>query len=80
MPYSGKDYALPETIAPAVDAGANVVKAIRDSIGYSIEELALTCGLAISEITDLESGADADSIKLRRIAAALRLPENALLR
>ncbi|NGO56113.1 helix-turn-helix domain-containing protein [Allomesorhizobium camelthorni] len=80
MSYSGKDYALPETVAVAVGAGANIVRTIRDSVGYSIEELALTCGLAFSEIADLESGIDADPIKLRRIATALRLPENALLR
>jgi transcriptional regulator with XRE-family HTH domain len=79
MSYSGKDYALPETVAVAAGAGANIVRTIRDSVGYSIEELALTCGLAVSEITDLESGTDADPIKLRRIAAALRLPEDALL-
>ncbi|CAH2408204.1 helix-turn-helix domain-containing protein [Mesorhizobium escarrei] len=80
MSYSGKDYAVPETAAAAVDAVANVVSAIRDSIGYSIEELAPTFGLAVNEIADLESGIDADPIKLRRIAAALRLPEGALLR
>lgn len=67
MPCSGNDYAFSETVAAAVDAGVNIVRAIRDSVGYSIEELALTCGLAISEITDLESGTDADPIKLRRI-------------
>ncbi|MCO5164236.1 MAG: helix-turn-helix transcriptional regulator [Mesorhizobium sp.] len=78
-PCSGNDYAFSETVAAAVDAGANVVRSIRDSIDYSIEELAPTCGRAIREITDLESGTDADPIKLRRIAAALRLPEDALL-
>lgn len=78
-PIPAKITPSPETVA-AVDAGANIVRTIRDSVGYSIEEQALTCGLAVSEIADLESDNDADPIKLRRIAAALRLPKNILLR
>lgn len=54
MSYFGKDYAFPETVA-AVDTGANIVRTIRASVGYSMEELALTCGLAVSEIADLEA-------------------------
>jgi transcriptional regulator with XRE-family HTH domain len=47
--------------------------------GYSVEHLALTCGLATQEIIDIESGKDADPAKLRRIAYALQLPEDALI-
>jgi transcriptional regulator with XRE-family HTH domain len=55
------------------------LKAIRETKGYSIEELSLTCGLSTSEIADIESGKDTDPSKLRRIAAALQLPETALI-
>jgi DNA-binding XRE family transcriptional regulator len=55
------------------------LKAIRETRGYSIEELSLTCGLSTSEISDIESGKDTDPSKLRRIAAALQLPETALI-
>jgi transcriptional regulator with XRE-family HTH domain len=57
----------------------NALKAIRETKGYSMEELSLTCGLATDELADIESGKDADPVKLRRIAAALRLPEDALI-
>lgn len=58
---------------------ASRVKAYRESAGYSIEDLAVTCGLANSEITAIEDGSDADPAKLRRIAAALQVSISALL-
>ena len=58
---------------------ASRVKAYRESAGYSIEDLAVTCGLANSEIAAIEDGSDADPAKLRRIAAALQVPVSALL-
>ena len=58
---------------------ASRVKAYRESAGYSIEDLAVTCGLANSEITAVEDGSDADPAKLRRIAAALQISISALL-
>lgn len=79
MSSAGKDYTLPEPVAAAVAAGTNIVRALRESTGYSIEQLALTCGLAIGEISAIEAGSDSDPGKLRRIASALGLPEQALL-
>jgi len=58
---------------------ASRVKAYRESAGYSIEDLAVTCGLANSEISAIEDGNDADPAKLRRIATALQVPVTALL-
>jgi transcriptional regulator with XRE-family HTH domain len=55
------------------------VKAHRESAGYSIEDLAVTCGLANTEIAAIEDGNDADPAKLRRIAAALQVSVAALL-
>ncbi|RUU29656.1 helix-turn-helix transcriptional regulator [Mesorhizobium sp. M6A.T.Ce.TU.016.01.1.1] len=57
----------------------SALRTIRETRGYSMEELSLTCGLAVDEIADIENGKNADPSKLRRIASALRLPENALV-
>jgi transcriptional regulator with XRE-family HTH domain len=65
---------------PAVKApDVNAVRAIRETRGYSIEKLSLTCGLAAHELADIESGKDTDPAKLRRIASALMLPEDAFI-
>jgi transcriptional regulator with XRE-family HTH domain len=65
--------------AEAGDAGnANIIKAIRNSVGYNIEELSLACGLSVSEITQMENGQEIDSLKLRRIISALHISEGDL--
>jgi transcriptional regulator with XRE-family HTH domain len=61
-----------------IDIG-DAVRQSREAVGYSIEDLALTCGLTGAEITRIELGADVDPGKLRRIAAALRVPTSAFL-
>jgi transcriptional regulator with XRE-family HTH domain len=61
-----------------VDIG-DAVRRSREAAGYSIEDLALTCGLTGAEITKVELGADADPGRLRRIAAALRVPASTFL-
>jgi transcriptional regulator with XRE-family HTH domain len=55
------------------------VRAAREAVGYSIEELALTCGLVVSEITAIEEGDDADLGRLKRVAAALQLQVSDLI-
>ena len=60
--------------------GYSALKAIRETRGYTIEELSLTCGLAVGEIIDIEDGKDTDPAKLRRIASALQVPEEELIR
>jgi len=79
MSNAGKDTSLPESVAAAVAAGTNIVRALRESRGYAVEELALTCGLAATEIARIEAGGDADPGRLRRIAHALGVPEQTLL-
>lgn len=59
--------------------GVNAVKVFRKARGYSIKDLAVTCGLSVGEITGIENGEDADPGRLRRIAAALRLPDASLI-
>lgn len=77
---------MPDTFEPSASANLSdavssrsALRAIRETKGYSMEELSLTCGLATYELADIESGKDADPVKLRRIAAALRLPEDVLI-
>ncbi|CDX11206.1 XRE family transcriptional regulator [Mesorhizobium sp. ORS 3324] len=60
--------------------GYSALRAVRETKGYTIEELSLTCGLAVGEIIDIEDGKDADPAKLRRIASALQVPEEELIK
>lgn len=50
----------------------------RVAVGYSIDDLAETTGLVNEEIQRVEDGTDADPQKVRRIAAALKVPVSAL--
>ena len=78
MATSANGNSLPAAVAAAVEAGTNLVRAIRESVGYSVEDLAVACGLTIDEISALEGGSDTDPMRLRRIASALGLPEEAV--
>ncbi|WEX74919.1 helix-turn-helix domain-containing protein [Sinorhizobium numidicum] len=61
-----------------IDIG-DAVRRSREAVGYSVEDLALTCGLTGAEITRIELGDDVDPGRLRRIAAALRVPTSTFL-
>ncbi|WEX79565.1 helix-turn-helix domain-containing protein (plasmid) [Sinorhizobium numidicum] len=63
------------TCRDRVDIGF-AVKQSREAMGYSVEDLSLTCGLTGAEITRIELGADVDPARLRRIAAALQVPNS----
>lgn len=56
----------------------NALKQAREIVGYSVDDLAVTCGLTVLEITRIELGVDADEAKLRRIGAALQVDWTAL--
>ncbi|ABR63716.1 helix-turn-helix domain-containing protein [Sinorhizobium medicae] len=60
-------------LVPNGDIAARV-KAAREAVGYSIEDLAVTCGLAVVEINDIENGTDFSPAKLKRVAGALQVP------
>ena len=53
---------------------ASAVTEARLALGYSIDDLAITTGLVGDEIVRIENGTDADPAKLKRIAAALKVP------
>jgi transcriptional regulator with XRE-family HTH domain len=50
----------------------NRVKQARQAAGYSLEDLAETCGLTIVEISRIEDGVEIDLQHLKRIAPALQ--------
>jgi transcriptional regulator with XRE-family HTH domain len=79
MSISLNNFNKVQPAALQADDVAARVKAARETVGYSIEDLAVTCGLANEEIIDIEDGADSDPAKLRRIAAALQLPPSTFL-
>jgi len=57
--------------------GAGVAADLRQSRaarGYSLEDVAETCGLTVGEIEALEAAQDTDSRKLARVASAVGLP------
>lgn len=55
------------------------VRSLRQSVGYSIEDLAETCGLTSAEITGIEEGLEADMSQLKRIAQALQVSLSSLI-
>jgi transcriptional regulator with XRE-family HTH domain len=62
-----------DTAKCRIDIGS-AARQSRETMGYSVEDLSLTCGLTAAEITRIELGADVDPARLRRIAAALQVP------
>ncbi|WEJ08549.1 helix-turn-helix domain-containing protein [Sinorhizobium prairiense] len=78
MTDSTSNAGAPVTNGAYVDIG-DAVRRSREAVGYSVEDLALTCGLTGAEITRIELGDDVDPDKLRRIAAALRVPTSTFL-
>jgi transcriptional regulator with XRE-family HTH domain len=57
----------------------NRVRKIRLAAGYSLEDLAVTCGLTSAEITRIEDGIEIDMQHLRRIAPALQTSVSSLI-
>lgn len=49
------------------------VRAARQAVGYSIEDLAETCGLTSAEILAVEEGLEGEASQLKRIAQALQV-------
>jgi transcriptional regulator with XRE-family HTH domain len=57
----------------------NRVKQSRLSAGYSLEDLAVTCGLTSAEISRIEDGIEIDMQHLKRIAPALQISLSTLI-
>ncbi|WP_205602442.1 helix-turn-helix domain-containing protein [Chelativorans alearense] len=67
---------LPEAVLEAMSGGIHIVRAYREFLGYSVEELAVACGLSIEEIENIEAGYRYDKGYRERIARSLSLPED----
>ncbi|MCX2720810.1 helix-turn-helix domain-containing protein [Roseibium salinum] len=65
---------LPEVISIATAQGTSVIRAYREHLGYSLDELAAACGLTVDEIRCLEEGHRFEKGYRDRIARALSLP------
>jgi len=65
-----------ETTASAIAAGANLVKMIRQKFNYTVEDLAVACGLTVDELNGIEMGEDAEPRKLHRIAHSVGLADD----
>ncbi|TYR30901.1 helix-turn-helix domain-containing protein [Mesorhizobium microcysteis] len=65
---------LVDAVTTALGSGTNIVTALRDATGYSVEQMSVASGLSSAEIVDLEAGTDNDTSKLTRLASALGLP------
>jgi transcriptional regulator with XRE-family HTH domain len=68
------DACIPETVLKAISEGTHIIRAYREHLGYSIEELAIACGLAAEEIENIESGLRYNKGYRDRIARSLSLP------
>jgi hypothetical protein len=49
-------FALPEAVLTAISKGTPVIRAYREHLGYTVEDIAVTSGLTISEVEKIESG------------------------
>lgn len=52
---------------------AQAIATARQAAGYSLEDMAITTGLTVSEIEALESGKDTDTARLKRVMSSLQL-------
>lgn len=66
------------TAVPQIEIGA-AVRRSREAAGYTVDNLSETCGLTENEISMIESGADVDPAKLRRVAVALQVEPSIFL-
>lgn len=74
LEVSMKDSRIPETVLRAISEGTHIIRAYREHLGYSIDELAVACGLAAKEIKNIESGLRYNKGYRDRIARSLSLP------
>ncbi|MDO1582075.1 helix-turn-helix domain-containing protein [Rhizobium oryzicola] len=59
---------------PNAASVAQTIASARQAAGYSLEDVAVTSGLTVSEIEAIERGRDHDESRVRRLASALQVP------
>ncbi|WP_413989640.1 helix-turn-helix domain-containing protein [Labrys okinawensis] len=73
MTYSQSDYENAHLAEMPANVRGEIFRQIRTEKGYSLEDLAETCGLTASEILAVEAGDVANPSYVARIAHALGL-------
>ena len=73
MSYSRNDHDPARVAEWPADVRGETFRHLRTDKGYSVEDLALTCGLTVSEITAIEAGGPASPDYIHRLAHALGL-------
>lgn len=71
-----------EPAAENTSAAAQIASAVaeaRQAVGYSVEQLAVTTGLTVDELTAIENGQGAEPSLLQRVATGLGLPAAAFI-
>lgn len=68
-------FALPEAVLTAISNGTPVIRAYREHLGYTVEDIAVTSGLTAEEIEKIEAGHRFEKGYRDRLARALGLPE-----
>lgn len=71
-----------EPAAENSSAAAHIASAVaeaRQAVGYSVEQLAVTTGLTVDELTAIENGQGAEPSLLQRVATGLGLPAAAFI-
>ena len=68
-------FGLPEAVLTAISNGTPVIRAYREHLGYTVEDIAVTSGLTAEEIEKIEAGHRFEKGYRDRLARALGLPE-----
>ena len=69
-------FVLPEAVLNSISNGTPVIRAYREHLGYTVDDIAVTSGLTIGEVEKIESGHRFEKGYRDRIARALGLPES----
>ena len=72
---TASQFALPGAVLTAISNGTPVIRAYREHLGYSLDDIAVTSGLTVDEVGLIESGHHFEKGYRDRIAKALGLPE-----
>lgn len=69
---------LAKKVQDAVSGGAHVIQALRQTLGYSLDDLAVACGLTTEEIATIEENPSVDGDKIARIMTAVGMKPDLL--
>ncbi len=73
MTFSRDNYDAAQVADWPAEVRSDIFQQLRTEKGYSIEDLAVTCGLTVVEITEIEAGGIPNPDYIPRVAHALGL-------